>query len=77
MDQALTEAKTHINEAENDDGVDNAKTKGINVINTIQLEIIKVEAKHEIDQSATVKKKIIDQTPDATEEEKSSKTKSR
>ena len=71
VDQALTEAKTHINEAENDDGVDNAKTKGINVINTIQLEIIKkVEAKHEIDQSAIAKKKIIDQTPDATEEEK-------
>ena len=71
LDQALTEAKTHINEAENDDGVDNAKTKGINVINTIQLEIIKkVEAKHEIDQSAIAKKKIIDQTPDATEEEK-------
>ncbi|TRL98506.1 DUF1542 domain-containing protein, partial [Staphylococcus hominis] len=71
VDQALTEAKTHINEAENDDGVDDAKTKGINVINTIQLEIIKkVEAKHEIDQSAIAKKKIIDQTPDATEEEK-------
>ena len=71
VDQALTEAKTHINEAENDDGVDNEKTKGINVINTIQLEIIKkVEAKHEIDQSAIAKKKIIDQTPDATEEEK-------
>ncbi|BFL78259.1 hypothetical protein SKB0068_10310 [Staphylococcus hominis subsp. novobiosepticus] len=71
VDQALTEAKTHINEAENDDGVDEAKTKGINVINTIQLEIIKkVEAKHEIDQSAIAKKKIIDQTPDATEEEK-------
>ena len=71
VDQALTEAKTHINEAENDDGVDNAKTKGINVINTIQLEIIKkVEAKHEIDQSEIAKKKIIDQTPDATEEEK-------
>ncbi|MDS3839639.1 DUF1542 domain-containing protein [Staphylococcus hominis] len=71
VDQALTEAKTHINEAENDEGVDEAKTKGINVINTIQLEIIKkVEAKHEIDQSAIAKKKIIDQTPDATEEEK-------
>ncbi|WP_145421646.1 SasC/FmtB family protein [Staphylococcus hominis] len=71
VDQALTEAKTHINEAENDDGVDNAKTKGINVINTIQLEIIKkAEAKHEIDQSEIAKKKIIDQTPDATEEEK-------
>ncbi|MBS9539508.1 SasC/FmtB family protein [Staphylococcus hominis] len=71
VDQALTEAKTHINEAENDDGVDEAKTKGINVINTIQLEIIKkVEAKHEIDQSAIAKKKIIDQTPDATTEEK-------
>ncbi|MCI2928051.1 DUF1542 domain-containing protein [Staphylococcus hominis] len=60
-----------LNEAENDEGVDEAKTKGINVINTIQLEIIKkVEAKHEIDQSAIAKKKIIDQTPDATEEEK-------
>ncbi|MDS3894030.1 DUF1542 domain-containing protein [Staphylococcus hominis] len=71
VDQALTEAKTHINEAENDEGVDEAKTTGINVINTIQLEIIKkVEAKHEIDQSAIAKKKIIDQTPDATEEEK-------
>ncbi|MBB4833105.1 SasC/Mrp/FmtB intercellular aggregation protein [Staphylococcus hominis] len=59
VDQALTEAKTHINEAENDDGVDDAKTKGINIINTIQLEIIKkVEAKHEIDQSAIAKKKL-------------------
>jgi hypothetical protein len=29
VDQALTEAKTHINEAENDDGVDNAKTTGV------------------------------------------------
>ncbi|QKQ29474.1 DUF1542 domain-containing protein [Staphylococcus hominis] len=28
VDQALTEAKTHINEAENDDGVDEAKQKG-------------------------------------------------
>ena len=41
VDQAVTEAKGHINEAINNSGVDEAKTNGTTTINAIQPEVIK------------------------------------
>ncbi|MDU2146009.1 MAG: DUF1542 domain-containing protein, partial [Staphylococcus sp.] len=71
VDQAVTEAKGHINEAINNSGVDEAKTNGATTINAIQPEVIKKsEARQAIDDAARAKKEAIDQTPDATTEEK-------
>ncbi|EFS18512.1 SasC/FmtB family protein [Staphylococcus hominis] len=71
VDQAVTEAKGHINEAINNSGVDEAKTNGTTTINAIQPEVIKKsEARQAIDDIARAKKEAIDQTPDATTEEK-------
>ena len=71
VDQAVTEAKGHINEAINNSGVDEAKTNGTTTINAIQPEVIKKsEARQAIDDAARAKKEAIDQTPDATTEEK-------
>ncbi|WP_242412935.1 DUF1542 domain-containing protein, partial [Staphylococcus hominis] len=41
VDQAVTEAKAHINEAINNSGVDEAKTNGTNTINAIQPDVLK------------------------------------
>ncbi|SEM64476.1 protein of unknown function, partial [Staphylococcus hominis] len=71
VDQAVTEAKGHINEVINNSGVDETKTNGTTTINAIQPEIIKKsEARQAIDDVAKAKKEVIDQTPDATTEEK-------
>ncbi|PTK23534.1 hypothetical protein BUZ54_11790, partial [Staphylococcus hominis] len=71
VDQAVTEAKGHINEAINNSGIDETKTNGTTTINAIQPEIIKKsEARQAIDDIARAKKEAIDQTPDATTEEK-------
>ncbi len=71
VDQAVTEAKGHINEAINNSGVDEAKTNGTTTINAIQPEVIKKsEARQAIDEVAKVKKEKINQMLDATEEEK-------
>ncbi|WP_049420621.1 DUF1542 domain-containing protein, partial [Staphylococcus hominis] len=53
VDQAVTEAKAHINEAINNSGVDEAKTNGTNTINAIQPEITKkIKAREAIDEVA-------------------------
>ncbi|WP_049414167.1 DUF1542 domain-containing protein, partial [Staphylococcus hominis] len=71
VDQAVKEAKGHINEVINNSGVDETKTNGTTTINAIQPEIIKKsEARQAIDDVAKAKKEVIDQTPDATTEEK-------
>ncbi|WP_049415130.1 DUF1542 domain-containing protein, partial [Staphylococcus hominis] len=71
VDQAVTEAKGHINEVINNSGVDETKTNGTTTINAIQPEIIKKsEARQAIDDVAKAKKEVIDQIPDATTEEK-------
>ncbi|MEJ7445529.1 DUF1542 domain-containing protein, partial [Staphylococcus hominis] len=57
VDQAVTEAKAHINEAINNSGVDEAKTNGTNTINAIQPEITKkIKAREAIDEVARAKK---------------------
>ena len=69
VDQAVTEAKGHINEAINNSGVDEAKQ--MVQLQSIQPEVIKKsEARQAIDDAARAKKEAIDQTPDATTEEK-------
>ncbi len=71
VDDAVTEAKKAIDQATNDNGVDTAKTSGVEAINNIQPTVVKKdEAKTEIDNAARTKKAEIDQTPNATEEEK-------
>ncbi|CVY58417.1 SasC/FmtB family protein [Staphylococcus hominis] len=71
VDQAVTEAKGHINEAINNSGVDEAKTNGTTTINAIQPEVIKKsEARQAIDEAATLRKNLIDQDNSTTKEEK-------
>ncbi|OUL45996.1 hypothetical protein B2G94_07130 [Staphylococcus hominis subsp. hominis] len=71
VDQAVTEAKAHINEAINNSGVDEAKTNGTNTINAIQPDVLKkAEARQAIDNEVINKKTEIDNNIDATIEEK-------
>ncbi|WP_248499097.1 DUF1542 domain-containing protein, partial [Staphylococcus haemolyticus] len=71
VDKAVTEAKKAIDQATNNGDVDNAKTNGVEAINHVQPTVVKKdEAKTAIDNAAQAKKAEIDQTPNATEEEK-------
>ncbi|MDK7930265.1 DUF1542 domain-containing protein, partial [Staphylococcus hominis] len=71
VDAAVNEAKHQINQATTNQGVDEAKTHGTDSINQVQPTVVKKdEAKQAIDAAATVKKAEIDQTPNATDEEK-------
>ncbi|WP_141757396.1 DUF1542 domain-containing protein, partial [Staphylococcus sp. HMSC061G04] len=69
--EAVTTAKNAIDQATNNNGVDTAKTNGVDTINNIQPTVVKKdEAKTAIDKAAEAKKTEIDQTPNATDEEK-------
>nr|WP_180554708.1 SasC/FmtB family protein [Staphylococcus haemolyticus] len=71
VDEAVTTAKNAIDQATNNDGVDTAKTNGVDTINNVQPTVVKKdEAKTAIDKAAEAKKAEIDQTPNATDEEK-------
>ncbi|WP_270671842.1 DUF1542 domain-containing protein [Staphylococcus hominis] len=71
VDAAVTEAKGNIDRATTNNDVDTANTNGVNNINAVTVDVLKkVQAKQAIDDAATAKKAIIDQTPDATQEEK-------
>ncbi|WP_324757475.1 DUF1542 domain-containing protein [Staphylococcus hominis] len=71
VDEEVTKAKHSIDQAITNSDVDQAKDRGNVAINNIQPEVVKKEtAKNAIDQIALTRKAIIDQTPDATEEEK-------
>ncbi|MEL3746754.1 DUF1542 domain-containing protein, partial [Staphylococcus borealis] len=71
VDEAVTSAKNAIDQARNNAGVDTAKASGVESINHVQPTVVKKdEAKTAIDEAAQAKKAEIDQTPNATEEEK-------
>ena len=75
VDEAVNNAKASIDQATNNDGVDTAKSNGLDSINNIQPTVVKKdEAKQRL-----IKRKLkaeIDQTPNATDEEKAKKRKS-
>uniref|UniRef100_UPI0015D73D53 DUF1542 domain-containing protein n=1 Tax=Staphylococcus haemolyticus TaxID=1283 RepID=UPI0015D73D53 len=71
VDEAVTTAKNAIDQATNNDGVDTAKSNGVDSINNIQPTVVKKdEAKAAIDKAAEAKKAEIDQILNATDEEK-------
>ncbi|MCQ9278096.1 SasC/FmtB family protein [Staphylococcus borealis] len=71
VDEAVTIAKNAIDQATNNAGVDTAKSSGVDAINHVQPTVVKKdEAKAAIDNAAQAKKAEIDQTPNATDEEK-------
>ncbi|WP_180527026.1 DUF1542 domain-containing protein, partial [Staphylococcus haemolyticus] len=71
VDEAVNNAKVSIDQAINNNGVDTAKTNGVDSINNVQPTVVKKdEAKTAIDKAAEAKKAEIDQTPNATDEEK-------
>ena len=70
VDEAVTTAKNAIDQATNNDGVDTAKSNGLDSINNIQPTVVKKdEAKAAIDKAAEAKAEI-DQILNATDEEK-------
>ncbi|WP_180554339.1 DUF1542 domain-containing protein, partial [Staphylococcus haemolyticus] len=70
VDEAVTTAKNAIDQATNNDGVDTAKSNGLDSINNIQPTVVKKdEAKAAIDKAAEAKKAEIDQIINATDEE--------
>uniref|UniRef100_UPI000A4EACF2 SasC/FmtB family protein n=4 Tax=Staphylococcus TaxID=1279 RepID=UPI000A4EACF2 len=71
VDVAVNDAKANINSANTNGEVDTASNNGVDTINAIQVEVAKKsQARQAIDDAATAKKATIDQTPDATQEEK-------
>ena len=70
VDEAVNNAKASIDQVTNNEGVDTAKSNGLDSINNIQPTVVKKdEAKQLIDKAAEAKKAEIDQTPNATDEE--------
>ena len=69
VDEAVNNAKASIDQVTNNEGVDTAKSNGLDSINNIQPTVVKKdEAKQRL-----IKRKLkteIDQTPNATDEEK-------
>ncbi|MEB2657314.1 DUF1542 domain-containing protein, partial [Staphylococcus haemolyticus] len=71
VDEAANNAKASIDQATNNASVDTAKSNGVETINQVQPTVVKKdEAKTAIDNAAQAKKAEINQTPNATEEEK-------
>ena len=71
VDEAVTTAKNAIDQATNNAGVDTAKSNGVDSINNINQRLLrKTKQKQLIDKAAEAKKAEIDQTPNATDEEK-------
>ncbi|WP_155734546.1 SasC/FmtB family protein, partial [Staphylococcus hominis] len=71
VDKIVTEAKNNINQATTNSSVDDAQNEGITAINAVIPEVVKKsDARDTIDEVARIKKAAIDQTPDATVEEK-------
>ncbi len=71
VDEAANNAKASIGQATNNAGVDTVKSNGLDAINQVQPTVVKKdEAKKAIDKAAEAKRVEIDQTPNATEEEK-------
>ena len=71
VDEAVNNAKASIDQVTNNEGVDTAKSNGLDSINNIQPTVVKKdEAKTAIDKAAEAKKEAIDHTPNATDEEK-------
>ena len=76
VDEAVNNAKASIDQVTNNEGVDTAKSNGLDSINNIQPTVVKKDEAKTIDK-AEAKKAEIDQTPNATDEEKQSKSESR
>ncbi|MGV3096213.1 SasC/FmtB family protein, partial [Staphylococcus borealis] len=71
VDEAVNNTKAAIDQATNNAGVDAAKSSGLDAINQVQPVVVKKDdAKTAIDEAARAKKVEIDQTPNATDEEK-------
>ncbi|MCH4415449.1 SasC/FmtB family protein [Staphylococcus haemolyticus] len=71
VDEEVTKAKNVIDQATTNDQVDQGNNNGHTAITAIQPETVKKpEAKQAIDEVAKAKKDLIDQTPNATKEEK-------
>ena len=69
--QKATEAKTNIQNAHNNEGVNQAKTNGIDQLNNVEPNAIqKDEAKQAIQDKKNAQNNIIDATTNATDEEK-------
>ena len=64
----MTTAKNAIDQATNNNGVDTAKTNGVDAINNVQPTVVN-EAKQRLIKRRKLKTEI-DQTPNATDEEK-------
>ena len=70
VDEAVNNAKASIDQATNNDGVDTAKSNGVDSINNMQPTVVKKdEAKQRLIKRRKLKSEI-DQTPNATDEER-------
>ena len=68
--EEANKAKALIDQATSNNDVDQAQTNGINIINSIDADVIKSKCKKAIEQAAEAKKALINQNSDATQEEK-------
>ena len=72
IDEAVNNEKASIDQATNNDGVDTAKTNGVDAINNVQPTVVKKDEAKKAIENAELKSGI-DQTPNATDEEKVAK----
>ena len=68
--EEANKAKALIDQATSNNDVDQAQTNGINIINSIDADVIKKQMQKAIEQAAEAKKALINQNSDATQEEK-------
>ena len=68
--EEANKAKALIDQATSNNDVDQAQTNGINIINSIDADVIKKQMQKAIEQAAEAKKALINQNSDATREEK-------
>ena len=69
VDEAVNNAKASIDQVTNNEGVDTAKSNGLDSINNIQPTVVKKDKKQRLIKRRKLKTEI-DQTPNATDEEK-------
>ena len=69
VDEAVNNAKASIDQVTNNEGVDTAKSNGLDSINNIQPTVVKKDEAKRLIKRRKLKTEI-DQTPNATDEEK-------
>ena len=73
VDEAVNNAKASIDQVTNNEGVDTAKSNGLDSITISNQRLLRKTKQKQMIDKAEAKKEAIDHTPNATDEEKATK----